>query len=463
MKRIRAITAALLGLLLLFCLLPAPAFAEDVDIVIIDDFEEDLVISEEELDGDLAVLLGTADGWQAPEEELRPFYGEYGWLQLELDRPLLEQVGHQRGRQACACYSLAYCRTLLDGEAQPYSDFNLGTDEDNAWCSWELGDYESLNYTMACEVYERMVEELDAGRPVVILVNGSRTQQHYVAIVGYENVRPGEPLTAWNFLMLDTCAADFEPHNLGAAELDIKKLSHGVYQLVVDRSGESLPLEAHRSSYLCSCSRIPGCRSVQTTEEVPLQSLPCDSAVDADSAAIEVLARGARIRTDALLRNSRGEYWYRGVTADGREGYVSAASCTVGRPLFSGLSLSDEILPICLARGDSWLLGGKLSAGGNVFSSITVEIFAGAEAQGEPLLSVTLPGERAFCLLEESAFAEALPFAYLGEGTYCLRLSCTVEASHSTDGLSLQQTELSLPLLEHCFTVADLPVGPDVF
>lgn len=460
MRRRIPFLAALLGLLLLFSLLPASALAEDLDIVIVEDCEDELVISAEELDGELIDLPGEGTDWRVPEEELRPFYGAYGWLQLALDRPLLEQVGHQRGRQACACYSLAYCRTLLDGEARPYSDFNLGTNEDNAWCSWELGDYESLNFTEACEVYERMVEELNAGKPVVILVNGSRTQQHYVAIVGYERVTPGEPLTASNFLMLDTCAADFEPHNLGAAELDIKKLSHGVYQLVVDRTEEALPFEAHRSSYLSFCSVFPGCRSVQIGEGALLQSLPCGAAVDADSAATEVLARGERFRTCALVQNTRGEYWYRGVTADGREGYVNAADCTVGRPLFTGLALSDEILPLCLERGESWAVGGKLSAGGNAFSSIRIEIFAGAEPQGEPILSAELPGERCFCLLEESALAEALPFAALREGTYCLQLSCTLALARSTDGLSLQREEHRLPLLEHCFTI--VPGADDI-
>ena len=444
--------AALVCLLMLCALLPAAALAEDADIVVVEDPDESL-ITEEELDGEIVGLPGESVGWQVPEEELRPFYGDYGWLQLALDRPLLEQVGHQRGRQSCACFALAYCRTLLDGRAQPYSDFNLGTNEDDAWCAWDFGNYESLNFTEAYEVYERIVEELDAGRPVVILVNGARTQQHYVAIVGYENVRPGEPLTASNFLMVESCAADYEPHNLGAADLDLKKLDHGVYQLVVDRSGGALPLEAHKSSYLSSCEFIPGCRSVRTTRGALLQSLPCRSSVDADSSLTAILARGAGFRTNALVRNTRGEYWYRGVTEDGLEGYVFAASCTEGRPLYTGLSLSEVTLPLFPTLGEPFTLCGKLSAGGNPFRSLTLAVCEGAVPQSEPLLSVTLPGERSFCLLEESELTQALPFEQLGEGSYCLCLSAVVSTCSSTDGLTLQQEEQDLLLLLHSFTV----------
>lgn len=453
MRRRIPFIAALLCLLMLFSLLPATALANNSEIVIVESPTEDALISEEEMDGEIVDLPGEADGWQVPEEELRPFYGEYGWLQLALNRPLQEQIGHQHRGVACACYALAYCRTLLDGKAQPYSDFNLGTSEDDAWCSWAAGNYDSLNFTEAYEVYERIVEELCQGKPVVILVNGARTTQHYVAIVGFENVRPGEPLTAANFRMLDPCAADYEAHNLGAAQMDLKKLVTGEYQLVVDRSGAELPLEAHKSSYLSSCRVIRGCTDLQTARETQLQSLPCSAAVDADSAVIGTLPGGEQLQCTALVKNTRGEYWYRGVTADGSEGYVFAADCTEGLPLYAGLSLSHKKLPQQLRRGEPFMLGGELSAGGNLFSSVTVEVYADGEPRGEPLMRATLPGRRSFCLLEESNLADALPFEQLGEGEYCLYLSAVMPQYSCTDGRSLQREDADLLLLIHSFSV----------
>ena len=461
MRQRISLTALLLCLLMLTSLLPAAAFADDDTIEIVDELTDDTLISEAELDGELIELPGGPEAWRCPEDELRPFTGEYGWLQLALDRPLLEQVGHQRGGQACACYALAYCRTLLDGRAQPYSDFNLGTDENDAWCAWYYGDYESLNFTEAYEVYERMVEELSAGKPIVILVNGSRTQQHYVAIVGFENARPGEPLSANNFLMLDPVAASFEPQNLGEAELDLKKQSNGVYQLVVDRSQAVLPLEAHKSSYLSACRVLPDTRSVQTTRPALLKSLPCGSSADADSSLVAVLAEGERFQTSALVQNRRGEYWYRGVTESGLVGYVFAASCTQGSPLYPGLSLSEVRMPRQLSCGEAFAIGGRLVAGGAAFQSITLEIYADGEPFDAPLLRATLPGERGFCLLEDSALAEALPFETLAEGSYCLILTAAVSQLCSTDGISLQQEEQDLLLRIQRFTVEAEPSAVD--
>ena len=451
----------LLCLLMLMSLLPAAAFADDDTIDIVDELTDDTLISEAELDGELVELPEGPEAWRCPEEELRPFTGEYGWLQLELDRPLLEQVGHQRGGVACACYALAYCRTLLDGRAQPYSDFNLGNDENDAWCAWYFGDYESLNFTEAYEVYERMVKELSAGKPVVILVNGSRTQQHYVAIVGFENLRPGEPLTANNFLMLDPVAASFEPQNLGEAELDLKKQSNGVYQLVVDRSQAVLPLEAHRSSYLSLCRIRQACRSVETTRQALLRSLPCDSAADADSAQLAVLAEGERFQTSALVQNRRGEYWYRGVTDSGLEGYVSAADCSQGSLLYPGLSLSEVKMPRQLVCGEAFPIGGRLVAGGAAFQSITVEVYAGEAPADAPLLRATLPGECGFRLLEDSELAEALPFETLAEGSYCLILTASVTEIFSTDGATMQREEQDLLLRIQRFTVEAEPPAVD--
>jgi hypothetical protein len=254
--------------------------------------------------------------------------------------------------------------------------------------------------------------------------------------------------------MLNPGAADYEPHNLGAAQLDLKKLTTGEYQLVVDRSGASLPLEAHKSSYLSGCRVLPGCCDLQTTRVAALRSLPCRAADAGDSSQVALLARGERFQSTALIKNRRGEYWYKGVTENGREGYLYAADCTEGLPLYTGLSLSDAILPQRLSPGEAFTLGGKLSAGGNLFSSIRIDVFAGGEPRGEPLMSAMLRGRRSFCLLEGSGLADALPFERLAAGEYCLCLSAVMPQYCCTDGLTLRREDADLLLAIRSFTVA---------
>ena len=111
------------------------------------------------------------------------------------------------------------------------------------------------------------------------------------------------------------------------------------------------------------------------------------------------------------------------------------------------------------AEGEPFVLSGTLSAGGNELRSVTVEVFAGDEPQGEPLLRGTLTGRRLACLLEEGALKEALPFETLGEGDFCLRICTSVAACSSTDGENLLWEEQSLELLTLGFAVE---AGPEV-
>ena len=82
MRQRISLIALLLCLLMLMSLLPAAAFADD-EIEIVDELADDTLISEAELDGELVELPGGPEAWRWPEEELRPFTGEYGWLQLD--------------------------------------------------------------------------------------------------------------------------------------------------------------------------------------------------------------------------------------------------------------------------------------------------------------------------------------------------------------------------------------------
>lgn len=451
MKRIIPWIATLLCLLMLICLLPPSVSAEDIEIVLIDGDEEGILF-EEETDEGLIAVYGAEDLMPEEPEELRPFSGEFGWLRLHIDWAQMEEVGRQRGGQACACYSLAYCRTALDGEAHDISEYNLGTGEADAWCSWPNGDYVSHYYYNAYDVYEKMYRELCEGRPCVILVEGAYTSHHYIAILGFENVVDGQPLSANQFLMFDPCGYGDRLENMGAAGFRLNRLEGGCYQLVCDASGASAEREAHRSSYLSRCEFLDCRRTLLLRKGTELSTLPCGSAKDADAQPVCMMEAGERFSADALVKNPDGEYWYRGTTEDGETGYAFAGRFNAGREDFSDIRVEQLEAPVSLACGEAFAPRGEIRAE-HALIDLSGAVYVGHGTDCEPLMSASLEGELRWYSLEGSEIAEALDFSSLTPGEYTYVISAICRSSCSTDGKTLRELEYKVRVISLCFTV----------
>ena len=231
-------------LLFLFIAFSLPIFASA---------EDGISILEEQVEEDIGiiVLIDEDDDISITDEDIMPFsyqldtfdppgniIWENGRLLLNINWALIQEVGVQHGGQACACFSLAYCRTIIDGVAYSYSDFSLGTTEEDAYASWSLAAYEGYYPTDKQSAYERIFFELCQGKPVVVRVEGQYTSLHYVTIIGFENVADGLDLSAYNFLILDPGTPGFEIENMGYKGFDLKKDS-GTYQVECDASSNA--------------------------------------------------------------------------------------------------------------------------------------------------------------------------------------------------------------------------------
>ena len=463
-KRILRAAALLLGLALLFALLPGRGYAEEVgdelpvEVTAEPTAEPTTEPTAEPTTGDEGISLIEQEEWWLNEDwdTLRPFYrATYTWLRLDRNVAELDKVGHQFGGQACACYSLAYCRTLLDGHWHDIQEFNLGRGEADAYCSWYSGSYDSLFPESLSEVYERMYLELCQGRPVALLVKNHETGQHYVAVVGFENVENGKPLDAQNFLIFDPCTESFEPENMAVRGFVPKRTEDGCYQLVVDTSGKSTRFEAHKSSYLSRCSITPTSRLAVTLKKTELRSLPCAGKLDADSRTLRLLKAGQPFTITALVRNQSGDYWYRGVSLHGVTGYVPAESISPGAILDGGPTAEDIEAPSLLTEGESFSVAGKLIAGRHPFRSIVAEVYAGTEAVGEPVLSARIDAARSLCRLDKSPIPEALHFETLSPGEYCLVITVECPSCFSADGRIMVTEENCIVLLSLVFAVCE--------
>ena len=129
-------------------------------------------------------------------------------LTLAINWDLINQLGGQApGSDSCGCFSLAYCRTILDGRLRYWYEFdgNGGGTQYDTYAMWPWGDYSIIQHDNMLSAYQAVYNTLNEGRPAIVHCNGSpnRSSWHYVAIVGYQNVTNYNELNAYNFLMID--------------------------------------------------------------------------------------------------------------------------------------------------------------------------------------------------------------------------------------------------------------------
>lgn len=123
---------------------------------------------------------------------------------LYCNSDLLKKVGKQiSGSVACACYSLAYCRTMLDGKVHYYYEYNKGVnDEFNASAQWGSGNYYTVNAGNRTNAFKACYDSINNNRPIILHINNSYGQ-HWVAVVGYQNVTSTSSMTESNLLVID--------------------------------------------------------------------------------------------------------------------------------------------------------------------------------------------------------------------------------------------------------------------
>ena len=128
---------------------------------------------------------------------------------LQYDSNIINQVGQQAaGSVSCACFALAYCRSILDGYAHSWSEYDgIGNgDQWNAECAWGNGNYKMAWAPDHLSLYQAVYDQINNGRPTVIHVDGHnnpRSSYHWVAVVGYRGTANRNSLSAYDFYILD--------------------------------------------------------------------------------------------------------------------------------------------------------------------------------------------------------------------------------------------------------------------
>lgn len=150
-------------------------------------------------------------------------------MMLNVNWNNISKVGSQNpSGQACGCYALAYCRTILDGYVHYWSEYDRrnGVSESSAYSDWGKGGYKSsVTYTEK-SLYQITYNSINSGRPIIIHVynpSGKIGNEHWVTVVGYTGVSDYNSLTADNFLIIDpgTSASLNAPLNLGSSRWEL--------------------------------------------------------------------------------------------------------------------------------------------------------------------------------------------------------------------------------------------------
>ena len=124
---------------------------------------------------------------------------------LLYNKNLIDTIGHQSTgtaleKKACASYALAYCNAILHGTTPSPHDYWLSSTSVD--CVWSKGGYTTQVYGSELQVLQAAYGQLVAGKPCILHVTGN-TSQHWVTIVGYQNVTSTSALTAANFVAID--------------------------------------------------------------------------------------------------------------------------------------------------------------------------------------------------------------------------------------------------------------------
>lgn len=126
---------------------------------------------------------------------------------LAYDENLIKQLGIQNGPWSGAClgYAAAYCQMITTGQYHSWAEFdgNGGYDESNFYGRNMTGEFDCWNYYDQQSTLRALYDAINAGHPCIVYVTTTSGNQHWVAVVGYENVSDPNNLSPESFIMLD--------------------------------------------------------------------------------------------------------------------------------------------------------------------------------------------------------------------------------------------------------------------
>ena len=176
----------------------------------------DSAVSAQESQDDEASLSGFASDLQASvgsvSDEFEEAVDEVNQAQeverektaklLEYSQADLEAIGSQEksGHSICCpSYACAYADAVLDGTVHDHEYYTCSC---CTWTDWGGGDSSDRYVGTDEQLLREAYDQIAAGKPTVIHVSWSGGE-HWIALIGYENVSDPDHLSLSNFIALD--------------------------------------------------------------------------------------------------------------------------------------------------------------------------------------------------------------------------------------------------------------------
>lgn len=118
---------------------------------------------------------------------------------LPYDRSLIDQIGTQATTGhgiCCPGFACAYGDAIIDGTVNSHAYYGCGTCR---WTDWGGGN---SSFRSVDNVLREAYDQILAGKPTVIHVSASYGQ-HWITLIGYQDVYDPNNLTLSNFIALD--------------------------------------------------------------------------------------------------------------------------------------------------------------------------------------------------------------------------------------------------------------------
>lgn len=153
---------------------------------------------------------------------------------LSINWNLIKKTGKQSVSGPCGCYAFAYCRDIIDKSQHYWTQYSEGYLSNKGRYSYSFvaskASYNKKTSSSTATVYKAIYNSINNSKPVVINVKGGRSSGcHYVAVVGYTNVKSTSSLSASNFLIIDSAGGGYNTENLGSLGYSLRNSNGYTY------------------------------------------------------------------------------------------------------------------------------------------------------------------------------------------------------------------------------------------